>query len=177
MTFLSIFLGILSGIIAGIIINLVIASIIKKNSEKQSIKNLKFEIEYNIKKIDKSLEELINYRNQNNADNINNYFGYFPISKVILTTAKQMFNSGLIYKFLNHDFVEKLQNFSIDFSLGTENFMNNQIKYNQSNYTLPNIKIIANDQITFWEGKFKENKRNLEEIKNKLKKIEGRKEK
>lgn len=170
MTFWSVFLGVLSGIVAGIIINLVIASIIKKNSQKQSINNLKFEIEYNIKKINKSLEDLNNYRNENNADNINNYFGYFPLSKVILTTARQMFNSGLIYKFLNHDFVEKLQNFSIDFSLGTENFMNNQIKYNQSNYNLPNIKVIANNQITFWERKFKENKQNFEEIKNKLEK-------
>jgi len=170
MTFWNMFFGVFSGIIAGVIINLTVVSIIKRNSQKQSIDNLKFEIDYNIKKINEFLEELNNYRNKNNADNINNYFGYFSLSKVILTTAIQMFNNGLIYKFLNHDFVEKLQNFSIDFSLGSENFMNNQIKYNQSNYSLPDIKKIVNDQITFWENKFKENRKNLEEIKNELKK-------
>ncbi|NCO31686.1 hypothetical protein GW891_02525 [bacterium] len=170
MTFWNVFFGVFSGIIAGVIINLTVVSIIKRNSQKQSIDNLKFEIDYNIKKINEFLEELNNYRNKNNADNINNYFGYFSLSKVILTTAIQMFNNGLIYKFLNHDFVEKLQNFSIDFSLGSENFMNNQIKYNQSNYSLPDIKKIVNDQITFWENKFKENRKNLEEIKNELKK-------
>lgn len=170
MTFWSVFLGVLSGIVAGVIINLVVVSIIKRNSQKQSINNLKFEIEYNIKKIHEFLEELNNYRNENNADNINNYFGYFSLSKVILTTARQMFNNGVIYKFLNYDFVEKLQNFSIDFSLGTENFMNNQIKYNQSHYNITDIKQVVSGQITFWEKKFKENKKNLEEIKNKLKK-------
>jgi len=62
MTFWSIFLGVLSGIVAGVIINLVVVSIIQKNSQKQSINNLKFEIEYNIKKINEFLEELTNYR-------------------------------------------------------------------------------------------------------------------
>ena len=168
MTFWSVFFGVLSGIVAGVIINLVVVLLIKRYSQKQSINNLKFEIEYNIKKINEFLEELNNYRNKNNADNLNKYFGYFSLSKVILTTARQMFNNGEIYKFLDHDFVEKLQNFSIDFSLGTENFMNSQIKYNQSHYNTPGTKQIVSDQITFWEKKFKENKENLEEVKNKL---------
>jgi len=170
MTFWNVFFGVFLGIVAGVIINLVVVSIIKNNSEKRLINNLKFEIEYNIKKIDKFLEKLINYRNMTNADNLNNYFDYYNLSKVIFTTANQMFNNGLIYKYLNYESIEKLQNFSIDFSLGSENFMNNQIKYNQSNYNSPDIKKIVNDQITFWENKFKENKKNLEEIKNKLKK-------
>jgi uncharacterized membrane-anchored protein YhcB (DUF1043 family) len=73
---LEYFLGVLSSIVAGIIINLVIASIIKKNSQRQSINNLKFEIEYNIKKINEFLEDLNNYRNENNADNIKDIFLY-----------------------------------------------------------------------------------------------------
>jgi len=170
MTFWNVFFGVFSGIVVGVIINLAVVSIVKNNSEKQLINNLKFEIEYNIKKIDKFLEKLINYRNMTNADNLNNYFDYYNLSKVIFITANQMFNDGLIYKYLNYESIEKLQNFSIDFSLGSENFMNNQIKYNQSNYSSPDIKKTVNDQITFWENKFKENKKNLEEIKNKLKK-------
>ena len=53
MTFWNVFFGVFSGIIAGVIINLTVVSIIKRNSQKQSIDNLKFEIDYNIKKISK----------------------------------------------------------------------------------------------------------------------------
>ena len=115
-----------------------------------------------------TLEEIIKYRNKVNGDSLYSYFGYFNLSKVILTTAIQMFTTGLIYKYLEHEDIAILQNFSSDFSSGSEQFMNSQVKYNRSHHAEAGVKQLAISDITFWEKKFKDNKEGLQQIKGKL---------
>lgn len=168
MSFFNVFWGVFSGIVAGVIINLVIIAVRERIVRGKLIKNLKFEIDFNIKKIDSFLEELNKYRNKANGDSLYNYFGYFNLSKVISTTANQMFTSGLIYKYLNHEDIAILQNFFSDFSYGIEEYMNNQIKYNTANHSKPGVKQLTISDIDFWEKKFKDNKKVLQQVKTSL---------
>jgi hypothetical protein len=164
MNFWNVFFGVFSGIIAGVFINLIINWIREYSYKKKIKRNLKFEFDFNIKKIDSFLEELNKYQNMTNADNLNNYFGFFNLSKIISITLIQSFNQGLIYKFFNHEDIAFLQNFLSDFSLGTEKYMNDKIEWTKKNHSLQEIKKLVNDDITFWEKKFNENRKMIEEI-------------
>jgi len=170
MTFWGLFFGVLAGILAGIGINIGIDFVRKCIVKKKIIKNLKFEIDFNIEKINSFLEELDKYRDKVTGDSLSSYFGYFNLSKVILTTLVQMFFTGEIYNNLdNNEDIRKLQNFSSDFSSGTEQYMNNQINWNRTNIqTNPSVKQFAMGGIEYWRSKFNENKKNLQSIKAKL---------
>ena len=50
MTFWNVFFAVLSGIVAGVIINLAVIAIINRFSRSKAIANLKFEIDFNIKR-------------------------------------------------------------------------------------------------------------------------------
>ena len=169
MTFWSVFFGVLAGIFAGIGINIGIDFVRKCIVKEKIIKNLKFEINFNIKKINSFLEELDRYRDKVTGDFLSSYFGYFNLSKVIVSTLVQMFFTGAIYNNLDSEDIGKLQNFSSDFSLGTEQYMNNQITWNRTNIKKsPNVKQIAMGDIEYWRSKFNKNIKNLQSIKVKL---------
>jgi len=80
-----------------------------------------------------------------------------------------MFFTGAIYNNLDNEDIGKLQNFSSDFSLGTEQYMNNQINWNRTNIqTSPSVKQLAMSDIEYWRSKFNGNKKNLQSIRAKL---------
>ena len=130
MTFWSVFFGVFAGIIAGVFINLAIIAVRSCSYQKKAIKNLKFEIDFNIKKIDSFLVELLKYRNKVNGDSLYNYFGYYSLTKVIMTTLVQMFQDRSIYKYLDYKEIGKLQTFHSYFSLGMEKYINDQVQWN-----------------------------------------------
>ena len=88
-------------------------------------------INYNIKKLESFLEEVVKYRNKINGDSLDSYFGYFTLSKVLISTSNQIFNNGLVYKFLKDDDIKQLQDFLSEFNFYGENYINNQINYNK----------------------------------------------
>lgn len=165
MTFWGAFFGVTFGVVAGVFINLIIGWIQNKKSQSNMIRNIKFEIDFNIKKIESFLKELGRYRNKVNGDSLQIYFGYFNLSKVITTTMVQMFFRGTIYNYLGYEEIGKLQNFTSYFSLGMENVINNQINYNKTHANEPGIKQMAIADIEFWEKKFKESIADLKSIK------------
>ena len=171
MTFFGAFTGVLFGIIAGVGIHLIVGAIKERRIREKVKENLKFEIDFNIKRIDYFLKELVKYRNKVNGDSLNNYFGYFHLSRVITTTMSQMFLYGTIYQYLDHDDIGKLQNFASYFSLASENSMNNQINWNKQNFFRANgtvdvnIKQYATANIDLWEAIFKQSKKHLKAIK------------
>ncbi len=69
----SIFIGIL----VGTIVNAATHYLVKWRNSKQDIKHLKFELQMNIKKMDKFLEEIIEYRNSVNSETMDLYCGYY----------------------------------------------------------------------------------------------------
>jgi len=157
-------LGVAIGIIAGIVVAIVLQKIINWKKEQQKVKNLIFELQMNIKKIDDLLEETQKYRNAVNADNLSIYHGYFDLSKYICGTALDMLKSGLLYKYLSLEQIERLQYMSSELSIYSGNYMNNQLQGFKVNFD----KVKAILAIDFWESKFKEDKKNLIEIRDKL---------
>lgn len=165
--------GVFLGVVAGVAITLITQWINEKSKESQKVKNLKFEIELNIKKINKWLEEITAYRNAVNGDALKNYFGYFDLSRFVSVTANDMFGSGLLYKYLDHDTIGKLQVVYSEFSPAWEDILNKQVAQNKTKSTdlsiWPQVKGEVVFDVNFWEKKFKEHKVTLEET---LKKFE-----
>lgn len=160
--------GVFLGVIAGVAITLITQWINERYKESNKVKNLKFEFELNIKKINKWLEEFTTYRNAVNGDALYNYFGYFDLSRFVSVTANDMFRSGLLYKYLDHDAIGKLQVIYSEFSPGWEDVLNKQITHYKgvaadlSNWQRLKGSVVAN--LNFWENKFKEHKKTLEDI-------------
>ena len=169
MTFCNVFFGVFSGIIAGVFIHLGVDAYRNWRIQRKTIKNLKFEIDFNIEKIDLLLEELQKYRNKVNADSLSSYFGYFVMTQVITTTLIQMFFDRSIYKYLDYEHIGKLQIFYKFFTLEIERLINNQITWNKEHISEPGIKQQVTQQIDVWEAGFKNNKKDLKMIKDKLK--------
>ena len=86
----------------------------------------------------------------------------------------QMFLYGTIYQYLDHDDIANLQYFATNFSLVSENSINNQVNWNKQNFYGADgavnleIKQGAIASIDLWEALFKESKKNLRAIKKKI---------
>lgn len=165
--------GVFLGVVAGVAITLITQWINEKSKESQKVKNLKFELELNIKKINEWLEEITKYRNAVNGDALTNYFGYFDLSRFVYPTANDMFLSGLLYKYLDYDAIGKLQVIASEFSSGWETMLNQQVMQNKAKAAdlsaWPHLKGEVVSNINFWEKKFKDHRHTLEDI---LKKFE-----
>lgn len=157
--------GVFLGVIAGTFVVILVQKFTVWRQKEQKVKNLKFELNLNIKKIDEFLEKLTNYRNKTNSDNLVDFFDYFDLSRVIWITTTNMFYSGLLYKYLKYEDIGKLQVMISEFSLYWENIINGQVEQNKKN--LDKQKTIKD--IDFWENKFKRHKKSLNEILGKLK--------
>ena len=152
--------GVFLGVLAGAAVTLLVQWVVERRKEKQKVKNLKFELEFDIRKIDKFLDEITRYRNAVNGETLDTYAGYFDLSRIICVTANDMFLSGLLYKYLSHDDIGKLQVIFSEFSINGENYINNQISQNKANFD----KKKAVMDVDFWEKKFKEHKQTLQDI-------------
>ena len=171
MTFWNVFFGVLAGVVSGVVINLIINWIFIKNKNKNWKNNLKFEINYNIKKLESFTEEIVKYRNKVNGDSLDSYFGYFSLSKVLVSTINQIFDNGLVYRFFKDEDVKQLQDFLSEFTYG-EKYINDQTNYNKELFKNINlrqdVKRMIIEDIDFWEEKFKYYKKFLNELLKKL---------
>ena len=175
------------GIVAGIAVNFFTQKIINWRNEKNIIKNFEFEIDFNIKKINKFLEYLREFRDCINGDVLDKFAKYFDLSKAVFNTTNMMLFSGLLYKYLSNKNVENILSMISQFTIFWENLINgdinqfmNNFKYdkdNESKRTLssPAIyikyysKVEATNKTTYWENFFKGHKENLLEIQHELK--------
>lgn len=164
MDYLLLSLSAFLGVIAGTAVTIATQIFFQRKSENQKIDNLKFEFLLNIKKIDSFLDELTKYRNAVNGDSLAMYFGYFDLSRVVSVIANDMFLSGLLYKYLTHEDIGKVQVIFSEFSLSGENYINNQITQSKAQFD----KQKAVGDVDFWEKKFKDHRKTLQEILSKL---------
>jgi len=156
--------GVFLGVLAGTAVTLLTQWIAKIRSEKQRVKNLRFEFELNIKKIERWLQEITHYRNAVNGDALNMYAGYFDLARFVTVTADKMFQAGLLYKYLNYQEIGDLQIIVSEFSLHGDQYLNNQIAQNKAYFD----KQKAVSDVNFWEKKFKDHKKTMEDLLNKL---------
>ncbi len=171
MTFWNIFFSVLAGIVAGTGINLCVGWAINRQAEKKDIKNLKFEIDFNIKKIGELKKEFQEYRNHLAAGTLNLYWGYFPLSRMMTVTMQQMHLKGTLYKHLSHEEITLLQTFTIEFSQNSEQLLNTQVAYNRDKFlSEPQIKVKADFEIRLFEERLPQSIAALERIKASLSK-------
>ena len=167
--------GVFLGVIAGTTVTVLTRLIFACRRQTQQTRNLRFEIDANLRKIDTWLQELGRWRNAVNGDSLHTFFGYFDLSRILTVTANAMFQSGLLYKKLSHDHIGKLQVIFSDFSIHGEQYLNNQIMQNRQALVQcrtkgsleawsTNIKPAAVSNVDFWEKKLQDHRCVLEEI-------------
>ncbi len=161
---LGIVVGVFVGVVGGTAVVLLTAWVNQRRGENQLVRNLRFEFDLNIKKIDVWLEELTSYRNAVNANNLALYAGYFDLSRIVYVTANNMFVSGALYKYLDHGDIGDLQVITSELSLHGENYMNNQITQNRANFN----QAVAAADVDFWERKLKGHRQTFERLHRKL---------
>lgn len=167
--------GVFLGVIAGTAVTVLTSIFLARRQQTQQIRNLRFELDANIRKIDTWIEELGRWRNAVNGDSPHTYFGYFDLSRLLSVTANAMYQSGLLYSKLSHDHIGKLQIILSEFSLHGEQYLNNQMVQSRQafekcrtegrlNEWSARLKPDAVSVVNFWERKFQEHRRSLEEI-------------
>ena len=167
--------GVFLGVLAGTAVTVLVGLYFQRRNETQQARNLRFELELDIKKIETWLEETKRYRNAVNGDSLHTYFGYFDLSRIVFVTANAMIQSGLLYKKLGHDQIGKLQVISSEFSAFGEQYLSGQLTQtkqlfvqcrtqSQMDQWASEFKPEAVALVDFWERKFQEHKRALEEI-------------
>lgn len=169
------FTGVFLGVIAGTAVTVLVHHWFYRRNEKMQIKNMKFELELNCRKLEGWLEELNKYRNSVNGDSLHTYFGYYKLSSAIGVATNQLHTSGVLYKYLSHEHIGQIQEVFNDLSLPGENYMNNQIS--QRKQTLTSLEESGQGElwhkflkqqvirdIDFWEQKFKSHLNSLRTI-------------
>ncbi len=128
--------GVFLGVVAGALVQFGLAWLYAKRHEKQSVRNLKFELEFNIKKCAELISEVRKLRNSVNANSVGQYFGYFKTSDILVAIVDEMLKQGLLYKYLTHDDIWNLQKHYVRFAT-TEQWYNQQVA---------NMKVSSNQQ-------------------------------
>jgi hypothetical protein len=153
-------ISILFGFIGGTAINAITQLILERKKNNKQLKNLRFEVDLNIKKIDVWFKELNKYRNAVNSETMYLYFSYFDFSRFITVTADNMFREGTLYNYLNHEDISNLQIIFSEFSLGWENIINDEVKHYRDEFD----KVKATASVNFWEEKLGHHKETLQGI-------------
>jgi len=164
MTFWNVFFGVFAGIIAGIAINFAIEALRNCKINRKMVKNLKFEIEFNIKKIDSFLNDLKRYREHINSDSPYEYFGMLEFSGLLKTTLQQMFLDRSVYKLFGYEDIGRLQTFMADFQSDDVARIKDFIKEIRKLQDLDEMRKEANKFSDYLEGPLKTAKKNLEMV-------------
>ena len=143
--------GVFLGVIAGTAVLLLVEYINKRINLNQQIKNLNFELGYNIKKLDSWIEEVEKYRNAVNGETLNSYAGYFDLSRIITATSNNLLQSGLLYNIINHDELAKIYVIFSELSVDAEQYLNKQVDDNRRIFE----DCIKNSKMDQWTKKYK----------------------
>ena len=167
--------GVFLGVLAGTAVTVLTGLYLQRRGETQQTRNLRFELELNIRKLQTWREELDRWRNAVNGDSLSNYFGYFDLGRTVSVTANAMFLSGLLYKKLSHEQIGELQEIFSELSPHGEQYINNQVSQGKqafeqcrSSNTMDlwssQLKSGVVGYIDFWERKFNEHQTTLRAI-------------
>ena len=153
-------LSVFGGVIAGVFVSAITEMLINRQQEKQKLRNLEFELQANIKKLDEWLDELSRYRNAINSDTVSNYFGYFDFARALIFAVNELLRTGTLYRYLTFEDISRLQVVFYDLSPGGEAHFNNQVNMERQEFLKP--RAVTN--LNFWEERLKEHRKVLQEI-------------
>jgi hypothetical protein len=168
-------LAVFLGVIAGTVVTILTQLYLQKHAETQQTHNLKFEIALNSQKIDAWLDMLGRYRNAVNGDSLHTCYDYFDVSRIISVTASAMLQSGLLYKKLTDEQISLLLVFFSESTGQAEQVINSQFGNFRQEFErcraegdmtdwVKSVKPEAVSVVNFWEKKFQEHQRVLNQI-------------
>ena len=167
--------GTFLGVIAGTLITILATRHRERRAYRQQVQNLVFELRLNIKKIDRWLSEITEYRNKVNGDNLHNWSGYFDLGKAVYATTNRMLDDGSLYTTLSEQHIEALQSTIAELSPAGAKYMNEQLanlrsefetaRQTHDTYSWFNVtKQEAVRVADFWERKMRDHRSVLGEI-------------
>lgn len=156
--------GAFFGVIAGTFVTYGVNLLMERRTNSQKINNLKFELGFNLRQLDRWLQEAAGFRNAVNANALNTWAEWFDFTNIMRATSEEMFKSGLLYSHLDHDQIARLQVFLSDFSIGLEQYVNTRISANRQTFNQQECVQLA----VYIEAKLRNHKRAIESCLQKL---------
>ena len=169
-------LGIAVGVVAGIVAGTVITILVNKKANAEvkthAVRALKFELEYNINKVDEFLNELNRYKASviEGHVSMSQYFGFFRFSDIFNAASVQLYQNGFLAKHLTIEQVAKLQDAIYALSVSGQQFLNSNVEKNRVEATVSpeNWEVVtkqrALNEIRYWEDKFQEHKSSFQDV-------------
>lgn len=157
-------IGAFLGVIAGTFISYGITLLIERRTTRQRKDNFQFEVEYNLRQVERWITDVSDFRNAINGQALNLWAKWLDFGKVMRGSGDEMFRSGLIYKFLTHDQIANLQSFYGDFSEPFEQFVNQQISQFRQNFVQADAIKLAQ----YLEDRLRKSRKSLSDAKEAL---------
>jgi hypothetical protein len=151
-------LGAFLGVLAGTFVTFGVNLLMERRADAQKFKNLKFELGFNLRQIERWLVDVAGYRSALNGNALNTWSAWFDFANIMRYTAEDMFKSGKIYDHLDHEQIGKLQVFLSEFSSAFEQFINTKIAGFRQTFNQQEAIQLA----VYMESKLRENKRVFE---------------
>jgi hypothetical protein len=157
-------IGAFLGVIAGTFITFGITLLFERRSTNQRKENFRFEVEYNLRQVERWIGDVSDFRNAINGKALNLWATWLDFGKVMRGSGDEMFRSGLIYKFLTHDQIASLQSFYGDFSEHFEQFTNQRISQLRQNF----VQAEATQFVQYLEDRLRKSRKSLSDAKEAL---------
>lgn len=101
--------GVFLGVLAGVWVTMRVQKQREREYGKHRRGNLKFELEWMIRKIEGWLEELTKLEKASTTEKLGTYDGFFDFATTAYPTADGMFLAGELYQLLTYGQIEQLQ--------------------------------------------------------------------
>ncbi|WP_144302182.1 hypothetical protein [Oceanidesulfovibrio indonesiensis] len=161
---LSTGLGAFLGVLSGLIVNIVTHIHFNRKEQQRQLKNARFELEFNKTKVDEWLGYVERFRGCVVSETPERFYHYFDFTKAPTPTLVNLYQTGKLYEYLDHEDIAKLLKIDSKRNLDYENFFNAKVE-EQKNTTDKQEALKAAD---VWENMFKEDRKMLLEVLNKF---------
>lgn len=152
------------GIVAGTLVTILSFYISGKIQKRKIKNNIKFEISFNIQKIQEWKGMLNEVLEASNSDSMQELVIFFDFQKIILWTVNKTISEGTVYDYLDTESIVTLQKL-VDFStLFYSEKINNEIK----NYRNDPDRASVAKLVKFWKSMLDEHETKLRLIESKL---------
>ncbi len=152
------------GIIAGTLVTLFTSLILVRLKKKKIKKNIKFEISFNIEKIQKWKGLLDEVLVASNSDSIKDCFVFFNFQEIILWTVNKTISDGTLYDYIDQESIITLQTLSGFCTAFSSKRINDEIRKFKNS---PDKAGVAK-MVKLWKAMLDKHKTNLKQIESKL---------
>lgn len=152
------------GIIAGTLVTLLASYIISQLKKKKIKRNIKFEILFNISKIQEWKGMLGEILEASNSDNIEDCLVLFDFQKIILWTVNSTISDGTVYDYIDQESIVTLQKLT-DFCTP---FYSQRINEQVHEFKLNPNRASVSKMVKFWNNLLDQHETRLRLIESKL---------